>query len=448
MREYAALVLAAVMLGQNVASSFTVNIPAKMSSTVLFHLPPLAKCAPYRLLDNKNQPVVTIGENGENTISEWYNFRASVERINQSTVLLLNHVTPTDNGAFSLEQISSRKLPENQECVGYYFLSVASQQGYWLEWGPWSTCSSTCDSGSRLRQRDCTTDNACFTGNARQHETCLLGVPCITSVWHEWYPWSECTVTCGSGSRYRRRYCLDSNQQVSRGCRGNHTEYEVCNSAQCPTIQVSDGKPADNDKLPSPTISSYDTMSKKEGGGGPMQNDPGASASVTHFPETITVPLSAIVGATAGIFMLILLVVIVILLVRLKKRKAQGHGAVERGHPHRHKRSLSSIRISDTRISSHTYAEIPDDANEPIGKLQERQSSISTIDNNYVGLPSRNGGKSRKTSPGDTYLNIPSGPFCDVRGSEKCVYYNRPNVNARSYPEDNSSYAVPLTSLR
>ena len=34
-------------------------------------------------------------------------------------------------------------------------LSWLAVDGYWLEWGEWSECSSTCDTGIQMRLREC-----------------------------------------------------------------------------------------------------------------------------------------------------------------------------------------------------------------------------------------------------------------------------------------------------
>ena len=50
-------------------------------------------------------------------------------------------------------------------------------------------------------------------------------------VFYEWSSWSDCSVTCDDGVRWRSRTCESRCADVSSA---DLTETEVCNEAECP----------------------------------------------------------------------------------------------------------------------------------------------------------------------------------------------------------------------
>jgi len=75
------------------------------------------------------------------------------------------------------------------------------------EWSSWSECSSTCDAGQRFRTRICSQPGSCLPDvhgtvtNATQE--CQLSV---CPKWGSWTQFSECSVTCGNGTKTRTRF--------------------------------------------------------------------------------------------------------------------------------------------------------------------------------------------------------------------------------------------------
>ncbi|XP_072048167.1 A disintegrin and metalloproteinase with thrombospondin motifs adt-1-like [Amphiura filiformis] len=95
----------------------------------------------------------------------------------------------------------------------------------WLNWGPWAACSVTCGDGTRTRERICSHSdvNACFQPGS------ILGpvetggcndFPCDEPVWRPWTEWSECSATCGGGSQFRDRQCQDPYPFDTNTCEG------------------------------------------------------------------------------------------------------------------------------------------------------------------------------------------------------------------------------------
>ncbi|XP_056407686.1 SCO-spondin-like [Hyla sarda] len=108
----------------------------------------------------------------------------------------------------------------------------------WSSWTPWSSCSRTCNVGTRRRYRSGTNPPAAFGGQPCEGfsvaiEFCSLQ-PCKGAPGN-WGPWSECSVSCGGGYRNRSRISI-----VLRGI-----EFSTCNLNPCageePGI-CSDGK--------------------------------------------------------------------------------------------------------------------------------------------------------------------------------------------------------------
>ena len=112
---------------------------------------------------------------------------------------------------------------------------------FWSEWAPWSQCSSTCGQGERTRQRTCDGTNFRVTydesappdlpcpGAGTERESCDAG-PC--PAWTPWTSWSQCSQSCGGGSRTRIRECRKGRNYGD--CVGEDEETEACNDDKCP----------------------------------------------------------------------------------------------------------------------------------------------------------------------------------------------------------------------
>lgn len=62
-------------------------------------------------------------------------------------------------------------------------------------------------------------------------------LPNTESKWSRWNSWSDCTKTCGSGTRYRNRTCVASNQEAfsaSISCSGKFMQTRSCAEWECP----------------------------------------------------------------------------------------------------------------------------------------------------------------------------------------------------------------------
>ena len=151
----------------------------------------------------------------------------------------------------------------------------------WTEWTPWSSCSVTCQRGRRSRSRECkgqigecvgdaAESNDCFEGDCpkwsewrvasecpvtcggglqKMERQCFNGeigqLGCVGSSekvvdcndqacpkWNLWAEWSECTATCGGGTRFTRRKCINGNKGQD-GCKGDDLRFEPCANEPC-----------------------------------------------------------------------------------------------------------------------------------------------------------------------------------------------------------------------
>uniref|UniRef100_A0A3P9DIL1 Complement factor properdin n=1 Tax=Maylandia zebra TaxID=106582 RepID=A0A3P9DIL1_9CICH len=83
--------------------------------------------------------------------------------------------------------------------------------GGWSQWGAWTECSLSCGGGVKFRRRLCDNPSpqsggrGCL-GDAEQQRDCNTHL-CTVGPWLPWSQWSECSVSCGGGQQYRSRLC-------------------------------------------------------------------------------------------------------------------------------------------------------------------------------------------------------------------------------------------------
>lgn len=59
----------------------------------------------------------------------------------------------------------------------------------------------------------------------------------VDGVWNEWMQWSDCTVSCGYGTRNRSRTCKGPYYK-GKECDGPKDETESCNAFSCPGRRI------------------------------------------------------------------------------------------------------------------------------------------------------------------------------------------------------------------
>ncbi|XP_023201222.1 adhesion G protein-coupled receptor B2 isoform X2 [Xiphophorus maculatus] len=115
-------------------------------------------------------------------------------------------------------------------------IAVCPVEGQWLEWGAWSKCSVTCNTGTQMRQRRCSPSVhgwAECKGLHQESRECTNPSCSGGGNWGSWNHWSLCSKTCDSGWQRRYRMCEGSGEQ-GYPCEGSGEEVRSCNEKKCP----------------------------------------------------------------------------------------------------------------------------------------------------------------------------------------------------------------------
>ncbi|GMT32401.1 hypothetical protein PFISCL1PPCAC_23698 [Pristionchus fissidentatus] len=111
--------------------------------------------------------------------------------------------------------------------------SCPAAEGKWTSWNEWSSCSRLCGRGLRSRSRACY-EGSC-AGLANEQEFCNEESCDQEGEWARWSNWSSCSVSCGAGVKRRTRYCRTGD------CPGNYKESAICNEGECSSRNASWG---------------------------------------------------------------------------------------------------------------------------------------------------------------------------------------------------------------
>ncbi|XP_019731152.1 adhesion G protein-coupled receptor B2 isoform X3 [Hippocampus comes] len=111
---------------------------------------------------------------------------------------------------------------------------ISSVHGLWHEWSSWSLCSVSCGRGSRTRTRKCVNEGGAVPCGwpERQTKLCNIAVCPVEGKWLEWGPWSRCSVSCNTGTQQRQRRCSASVHGWAE-CKGPHQESRECTNPSC-----------------------------------------------------------------------------------------------------------------------------------------------------------------------------------------------------------------------
>uniref|UniRef100_A0A8C1GR57 Adhesion G protein-coupled receptor B2 n=1 Tax=Cyprinus carpio TaxID=7962 RepID=A0A8C1GR57_CYPCA len=103
------------------------------------------------------------------------------------------------------------------------------------EWSQWSMCSLTCGQGWQVRSRSCVSSpyGTLCSGPLRETRLCNNTATCpVEGQWLDWAAWSQCSVSCSSGTQQRQRRCSVSVHGWAE-CKGPHAETRECTNPSC-----------------------------------------------------------------------------------------------------------------------------------------------------------------------------------------------------------------------
>uniref|UniRef100_A0A3B3D0G9 Spondin-1 n=1 Tax=Oryzias melastigma TaxID=30732 RepID=A0A3B3D0G9_ORYME len=135
---------------------------------------------------------------------------------------------PEDGSICTLPTEETENCVVNEDCTPSSCLVT--------EWGEWDACSATCGLGMKRRERMVKmppADGSICGAEVLEVEKCMMPechtIPCLLTPWSEW---SDCSVTCGKGSRTRHRV-LKSPLELGE-CTEELEQVEKCMLPECP----------------------------------------------------------------------------------------------------------------------------------------------------------------------------------------------------------------------
>ncbi|XP_045184211.2 coadhesin-like [Mercenaria mercenaria] len=124
--------------------------------------------------------------------------------------------------------------------IGGVVEAAHTVDGNWGAWTNYSDCSHTCGFGTQSRWRYCNNPRPSHHGHYCQgehHETRPCHIkPCpINGVWGHWTAYQACSVTCGTGTKSRYRYCNSPHPAYGGlDCKGDSFQTLSCSTNSCP----------------------------------------------------------------------------------------------------------------------------------------------------------------------------------------------------------------------
>ncbi|XP_078316114.1 properdin-like isoform X2 [Crassostrea virginica] len=102
--------------------------------------------------------------------------------------------------------------------------------------GPWSQCSVTCGDGSRSRVTMYTSSCGSIIRQTTETTPCHQPTCSVNGAWSSWGQFTPCDKSCGEGIQVRFRTCTNPSPSAAGGqpCIGDSLQTASCNTQLCP----------------------------------------------------------------------------------------------------------------------------------------------------------------------------------------------------------------------
>ncbi|XP_028284208.1 adhesion G protein-coupled receptor B2 isoform X7 [Parambassis ranga] len=181
-----------------------------------------------------DQPGVFQAQTGDPAAEEWSQWSVCSVSCGQGWQVRTRSCVSSPYGTLCSGALRETRMCNNTaSCLGEPGIT-GSVHGLWEEWSSWSLCSVTCGRGSRTRTRKCGDGSEAVTCGRPEIQTkvCNIAVCPVEGQWLEWGPWSKCSVTCNTGTQQRQRRCSASVHGWAE-CKGPHQESRDCTNPSC-----------------------------------------------------------------------------------------------------------------------------------------------------------------------------------------------------------------------
>uniref|UniRef100_A0A3B4THR4 Adhesion G protein-coupled receptor B2 n=1 Tax=Seriola dumerili TaxID=41447 RepID=A0A3B4THR4_SERDU len=183
-----------------------------------------------------DQPGVFQAQTGDPAAEEWSQWSVCSLTCGQGWQVRTRSCVSSPYGTLCSGALRETRMCNNTaSCPGEPGIT-GSVEGQWLEWGPWSRCSVTCNTGTQQRQRRCSASVhgwAECKGPHQESRECTNPSCGGGGNWGSWNHWSLCSKTCDSGWQRRFRMCEGTGVQ-GYPCDGSGEEVRSCNEKKCP----------------------------------------------------------------------------------------------------------------------------------------------------------------------------------------------------------------------
>ncbi|XP_039876224.1 adhesion G protein-coupled receptor B2 isoform X11 [Simochromis diagramma] len=183
-----------------------------------------------------DQPGVFQAQTGDPAAEEWSQWSVCSLTCGQGWQVRTRSCVSSPYGTLCSGALRETRMCNNTaSCPGEPGIT-GSVEGQWSDWGPWSKCSVTCDTGTEQRQRRCSPSVhgwAECKGPHQESRECTNPSCSGGGNWGSWNHWSLCSKTCDSGWQRRIRMCEGTGLQ-GYPCDGLGEEVRSCNEKKCP----------------------------------------------------------------------------------------------------------------------------------------------------------------------------------------------------------------------